>query len=150
MRVVVVGAGLAGLTAATDLAAAGCEVTVLEARDRVGGRTHGIEVAPGTWVDAGAAYLGERHTELPRCSRAARPEDHADHRWTGDSRFALSARRRHHASRALPPLNAVALGDMFELLDELIAAGRPDAPWLTPGRRAARPTDRRRVGRART
>ena len=37
---------------------------MLEARDRVGGRMRGIEVAPGEWVDAGAAYLGERHTAL--------------------------------------------------------------------------------------
>ena len=42
----------------------GGEVVVLEARDRVGGRMRGIEVAPGEWVDAGAAYLGERHTAL--------------------------------------------------------------------------------------
>lgn len=62
--VVVVGAGAAGLTAAAGLAARGVEVTVLEARDRVGGRTHGIEVFPGAAVDAGAAYLGDRHTEL--------------------------------------------------------------------------------------
>jgi monoamine oxidase len=56
MRVLIVGAGLAGLTAARRLtdADAGIEVTVLEARDRVGGRTRGIEVAPGAWVDAGA------------------------------------------------------------------------------------------------
>ncbi len=32
-----------------------------------------------------------------------------------------------------PPLNAVALGDMFDLLDELVRTVDPDAPWLTPG-----------------
>ena len=64
MSVLVVGAGLAGLVAADRLRRAGVAVTVLEARDRVGGRTHGIEVAPGAWADAGAAYLGDRHTEL--------------------------------------------------------------------------------------
>ncbi len=41
-RVVVAGAGLAGLAAALDLEAAGAAVTVIEARDRVGGRVHTI------------------------------------------------------------------------------------------------------------
>jgi Flavin containing amine oxidoreductase len=41
-RVVVVGAGLAGLTAALDLTESGWDVVVLEARDRVGGRVHTI------------------------------------------------------------------------------------------------------------
>src|SRR2546426_4853724 len=39
-RVIVVGAGLAGLAAAHELTRAGVEVTVLEARDRPGGRVH--------------------------------------------------------------------------------------------------------------
>ena len=64
MRVIVVGAGLAGLTAAVDLLAAGAEVTVLEARDRVGGRMHGIPMSATVVADGGAAYLGVRHTEL--------------------------------------------------------------------------------------
>ena len=36
--VIVIGAGLAGLSAAWDLASAGAKVVVLEARDRIGGR----------------------------------------------------------------------------------------------------------------
>jgi monoamine oxidase len=46
--VIVVGAGLAGLAAARRLVARGHEVTVVEARDRVGGRTEGLVLADGT------------------------------------------------------------------------------------------------------
>lgn len=53
---VVVGAGVAGLTAAHDLAAAGHEVVVVEARERIGGRTwtHTIGGAP---VDLGGSWI---------------------------------------------------------------------------------------------
>ncbi|MEV6974171.1 FAD-dependent oxidoreductase [Kitasatospora sp. NPDC093806] len=131
---VVVGAGLAGLTAAAGLAARGVDVTVLEARDRVGGRTHGIEVAPGAWVDAGAAYLGDRHTELLALIKEL-DLGTVPTTMLGASRFALGAgEAREHATRdgRFPPLNAVALGDLFDRLAELTAAVRPEAPWLTP------------------
>ena len=91
MRVVVVGAGLAGLTAAVDLAAAGAEVTVLEARDRVGGRMHGIPVSASVVADGGAAYLGVQHTELLALMR-----EHglglASTAMEGDSTFLVSDR----------------------------------------------------------
>jgi monoamine oxidase len=47
-NVVVVGAGLAGLAAARRLVAGGHEVTVVEARERVGGRTEGLVLDDGT------------------------------------------------------------------------------------------------------
>ena len=62
MSVVVVGAGLAGLSAAHDLAAAGVEVTVLEARERVGGRVEQVELADGRMVQLGGEVVGDAHT----------------------------------------------------------------------------------------
>ena len=47
MRIVVVGAGFAGLLAADRIAHAGHQVVVLEARDRVGGRVWSQELVPG-------------------------------------------------------------------------------------------------------
>jgi monoamine oxidase len=132
MRVVVVGAGLAGLTAATDLAAAGITPIVLEASDRVGGRTRGIEVAPGAWADAGAAYLGDRHTEL-RALLDQLGLKTVPTTMLGASRFALdpSGHARSRDGR-FPPLNAVAIGDLFDKLDELTSQLPKHAPWLHP------------------
>lgn len=57
MRVAVVGAGLAGLTAARELSRAGAEVVVLEARERVGGRVWSRELGNGAIVEMGAEFL---------------------------------------------------------------------------------------------
>jgi monoamine oxidase len=56
--VVVVGAGLAGLTAARELQRAGASVLVIEARDRVGGRVLNHRLADGHVVDVAASSWG--------------------------------------------------------------------------------------------
>lgn len=55
--IVVVGAGLAGLHAAWRLHAAGRDVLVLEARERVGGRTWSHALADGTVVERGGEFI---------------------------------------------------------------------------------------------
>jgi len=70
-RVIVVGAGLAGLTAAIHLRDAGWEVLVLEARERVGGRVHtvyggdaGVALERGLRADLGGESIDDTHTAL--------------------------------------------------------------------------------------
>ncbi len=60
--VVVVGAGLAGLSAARDLATEGADVLVLEARSRPGGRVEQTTLADGRLVQLGGEVVGESHT----------------------------------------------------------------------------------------
>jgi monoamine oxidase len=55
--VIIAGAGVAGLTAARELRHAGLEVLVLEARERIGGRTWTIEAA-GHTIELGGGWVG--------------------------------------------------------------------------------------------
>jgi monoamine oxidase len=62
-KVVILGAGLAGLSAAYQLMRAGHDVTILEARTRAGGRVHTLRepFADGLHAEAGAMFIPESH-----------------------------------------------------------------------------------------
>ena len=61
-RVIVVGAGFSGLTAAYELSQAGYDVTVVEARSRVGGRVVSLSnIVPGKNVEGGGELIGSNH-----------------------------------------------------------------------------------------
>ena len=70
--VLIIGAGAAGLAAARDLAAAGIQVTVIEARERVGGRIHTFRqdssIIP---VEFGAEFVHGKHPQLLEIIEAA-------------------------------------------------------------------------------
>ena len=76
-RVVVVGAGIAGLTVANALAHGGVECVVLEARDRIGGRLHTVDLA-GSPVDLGGSWIHmpgrEPDARLRRAGRCPLPQ----------------------------------------------------------------------------
>lgn len=89
--VAVVGAGLSGLTAALRLQEAGKRVVVLEARDRVGGRTLNEPIGDGEIVELGGQWVGPSHTAVLALAKEVGVETFPTH-ISGDHLFSLSGR----------------------------------------------------------
>jgi len=62
--VIIVGAGLTGLTLARNLTEQGIDFLVLEGRERVGGRIHSVETQCGAVVEMGATWFFPRFNNL--------------------------------------------------------------------------------------
>ena len=135
--VVVVGAGVAGLVTAHRLAEAGCDVAVLEARDRVGGRVFGADVAGaqvelgGTWTGPGQARIKALATALE--VRFERPHGEGTSIvLQGDQRIELPAGSARRDYRNVPGVGTGELTAAVRQLDEMGRSVPADAPWSAP------------------
>jgi monoamine oxidase len=139
-QVVVIGAGLSGLAAARSLHSSGVEVTVLEARGRVGGRTEGGHAADGTPVELGGQWLGPTQTRMYALVAELGLETFPTYN-TGQHVIHLGGSRSRMASHrgAVPKLNPFVLADLFQGMTRFkrLADRVPlDRPWTAPGAEA--------------
>ncbi|GAA2579406.1 FAD-dependent oxidoreductase [Actinomadura fulvescens] len=104
--VVIVGAGLAGLTAARDLVAAGRSVIVLEARERPGGRVYGLPLGDGTTSEGGAEFIGPTQDRIAALTKEMGVETFPTYN-TGKNVYYRNGRRSLYATDgilgAVPP-----------------------------------------------
>ncbi|MEV5342371.1 NAD(P)/FAD-dependent oxidoreductase [Streptomyces sp. NPDC052676] len=148
--VIVIGAGFAGITAARELRARGKRVLVLEARDRIGGRTwtdtYGGQLIErgGTWVEPTQPHVG---AELTRYSLALEEDEPISTTWLptpsgprqftpedGFGRIGLIFDRMFEGSRTYfeKPFQPLYRADLLRSLDKLSLRDRLTQLSLTP------------------
>jgi monoamine oxidase len=131
--VAVVGAGLAGLTAARELDRAGRSVVVLEARDRVGGRTLNQPIGEGQIVEMGGQWTGPTQDRVQALAAELGVETFPTYN-DGDT-LAFIAGKRYRYSGELPRMNPLALGDFVQSVlrfDRLAKRVPVERPWAAP------------------
>jgi monoamine oxidase len=134
--VVVVGAGLAGLTTARELTAAGRDVVVLEARDRVGGRTVNHDLGDGKVVEAGGQFVGPTQDHILALAKQVGVETFPAYT-DGASVYVNGGRARRYRGDIPPdPLALPDLGIAMRRINQLARKIPLEAPWRAPKARA--------------
>ncbi len=131
--VCVIGAGLAGLTAARRLSQAGRSVFVLEARDRVGGRVWTRPSATGVPVDMGGCFIGPDQERM-----------HALTKEMGVSVFPTNVEGFHVLATGgkvrrykgdiprISPIALISAAQAISRLNKMAKTVPVDAPWSAP------------------
>jgi monoamine oxidase len=128
--VVVVGAGLAGLTAARRLSARGVSVVVVEARDRVGGRVHNHDIGDDKVVEVGGQWIGPTQDRLAALAAQLGVDTFPTH-GEGHNLIEYGGAVRRY-SGTIPRINPAVLLDVERAQRRLnrLARGVPlQAPW---------------------
>ncbi|XP_060944266.1 amine oxidase [flavin-containing] [Limanda limanda] len=132
--VIVVGGGISGLSAAKLLKSQGLNPVVLEARNRVGGRTFTVQNKETKWVDLGGAYIGPTQN---RILRLAKEYNVQTYKVNEQERLVHYVRGKSYPFRgSYPPMwNPIVLMDynnLFRTMDEMGQEIPREAPWRAP------------------
>lgn len=130
--IVVVGAGLAGLSAARDLVGSGLSVIVLEARDRVGGRTFDRRLRNGAIVEMGGQWVGPTQDAIGSLIDELGLETFATH-VEGDEILFFDGNAVRHGSDelGLPDRTTEEVIRIWEAIEGLASTVITETPWET-------------------
>jgi monoamine oxidase len=127
----VIGAGFAGLSAALRLKQAGRSVALLEARDRVGGRTFTELRDDGTWIDRGGAWVGAGQDRLYALIHEFGAQTYKQ--YTGGQAMMVVDGKQHRYTGTIPltmsPWAVANMGAVFLEMGQMCKSIPLDAPW---------------------
>jgi len=129
--VCVVGGGFAGLTAALRLKQAGHSVALLEARDRVGGRTYTITRDDGSWIDKGGAWVGPTQDRIHALMNEFGVKSFKQYH-DGEAMMVVDGKQHRYGGMipwTMSPWASLNLGATMYELGQLCKSIPLDAPW---------------------
>ena len=127
----VLGAGFAGLTAALRLRQAGRSVALLEARDRVGGRTFTVTRDDGSWVDRGGAWIGPGQDRVYALMNEFGVPEYKQHN-DGDAMMIVGGKKHRYGGTipwTMSPWAVTNLGLGLHAVEKMCKSIPLEAPW---------------------
>ncbi|MFC0448455.1 flavin monoamine oxidase family protein [Rhodococcus jostii] len=127
----VVGAGFAGLTAALRVKQAGQSVALLEARDRIGGRTFTEVRDDGSWIDRGGAWVGPGQDRIYALMDEFGVKTYKQYT-DGEAMMVVDGKQYRYQGTiplTMSPWAAANLGAVFVELGEMCKTIPLEAPW---------------------